>query len=182
MVATLYKVDKQKTSGEPGAFQAVEEELAAMEIPASELAYHPMQRWTSSTMDRGKTMTTLEGAAVGGVLEVPCSAGGGMGMMGGVGLANRMGGSANGMNGDRPEEEDSWFYGFLGLARALHAKDLDNDGFHAMEEVRKLVKSYNLVYKLQLDDHIMDEIILQCSNGVQVDIESLLRMLALEAP
>ena len=28
----------------------------------------------------------------------------------------------------------------------------------------------------------MEEIILQCSNGVQVDIESLLRMLALEAP
>ena len=54
--------------------------------------------------------------------------------------------------------------------------------FHAIEEVRKLVKSYNLVYKLQLEDSLMEEIILQCSNGVQVDIESLLRMLALEAP
>ena len=84
-----------------------------------------------------------------GVLEVPCSGIGGIGVMGTMGtmgtmtLASRMcggpsiniqgsGGSSvmggSGGSGSGGDEEDSWFYGFLGLARALHAKDIDNDG------------------------------------------------------
>ena len=113
-----------------------------------------MQRWTAATIDRSKPIMTLDGGSVtmtsgggggggSGVLEVPCSGiGVGVGVMGTMTLASRMGNAAVGMNGvggsgsgggsggsgGSGEEEDSWFYGFLGLARALHAKDVDNDG------------------------------------------------------
>ena len=59
------------------------------QIPPSELAYHPMQRWTAATIDRAKPMMALDGGGVtmataggAGVLEVPCSGVAGVGVMG----------------------------------------------------------------------------------------------------
>ena len=51
-----------------------------------------------------------------------------------------------------------------------------------MEQAASLTKSYNLVFNLGLLDVNVDRIVTQCSNGVRVDVEALLRTLAFEAP
>ena len=71
-----------------------------------------------------------------------------------------------------------WSHGFSKLANALIAKDTDQDGYIQSQDALATVKTYSQIYKLKLDDGIINNAMMTCSNGAHVDVESLTRLLA----
>lgn len=71
-----------------------------------------------------------------------------------------------------------WSHGFSKLANALIAKDTDQDGYIQSHDAIAAVKTYSQIYKLKLDESVINNAMTTCSNGAHVDVESLTRLLA----
>lgn len=71
-----------------------------------------------------------------------------------------------------------WSHGFSKLANALIAKDTDQDGYIQSHDAIATVKTYSQIYKLKLDESVINNAMMTCSNGAHVDVESLTRLLA----
>lgn len=77
----------------------------------------------------------------------------------------------------KEQESEPWFQRFLKLADGLYKNDLDLNGYLSLEEVTRLCMNYNNIYNLKIPEKVIDDTIHACSNGEQVAIDPLLKML-----
>ena len=54
----------------------------------------------------------------------------------------------------------------------------DQDGYLLVEEVQAVIDSYNMVYKLNIPQSAITEAFKCCSNGMLVDFDTFLRIVA----
>lgn len=75
------------------------------------------------------------------------------------------------------EGSEPWFDRFMKLANALYKQDIDHTGFLPLEEVWKLVCTYNHMYHLNLSEEKIEKTLAQSMERGQVDLHQLLTTL-----
>lgn len=75
------------------------------------------------------------------------------------------------------EGMEPWFDRFMKLANALYKQDIEHNGFLPLEEVWKLVCTYNQLYRLNLSEEKIDKTLAQSMERGQVNLHQLLTTL-----